>query len=97
MTISINLDDLTQEHVDRCAPHIGGCSYSAPCIIGTLIDDDLADCDQIGIDHLLAERAISAPLAQWEEIIALQFAFDSSDASMLSLILAQRGLKWPGQ
>lgn len=93
MTISINLDDLTQEHIDRCAPHIGECRYDAPCIIGTL-SEDLGPIAS-SIDVLVGMGRVSMPDEQREEAHALQCAFDGRYVGFLIELLAKRGLKWP--
>lgn len=38
--INLDLRNLTQAHIDEALPHIGGCRYNDPCIIGTLIPVD---------------------------------------------------------
>ena len=101
MTISINLDDLTQEHIDRCAPFIGECEYDAPCIIGTLMPFEAADqirareFDDESIDYLVKKGAVIIPAEQEVEAKALQSAFDRHDSMELSRLLAKRGLAWP--
>lgn len=41
MKAKINLDQLTQAHVDEAMVNFGvGCNYAAPCIIGTLVHPD---------------------------------------------------------
>lgn len=35
--MKIDLRNLTQDKVDEALPHVGSCSYEAPCIIGTLL------------------------------------------------------------
>ena len=38
--IQIDLRNLTQAHVDAAMPHMGACSYTSPCIIGTLMTEE---------------------------------------------------------
>lgn len=39
----VDLDSLTQEQFDRAMQHTGSCRYSAPCIIGAMLPQDVID------------------------------------------------------
>lgn len=92
--IQIDLRNLTQNHLDACLPHLGACSYAAPCIIGTLIPEDqrehmdLARDPKAGafltIDELVKQGLIQFPDAIQERAARrLQEAFDESNADEL--------------
>lgn len=94
--ITINLDDLTQTHIDECAPKLGDCTYSAPCIIGTLVPP--AERKRLGafrLGRLIAADSVSVSRDQLDEANRLQMAFDTGDTGALTHLLAKRGLVWP--
>jgi hypothetical protein len=110
MNIKLDLNDLTQERVDEATPHLGiGCTYAAPCIIGTLVPVKLretldegelfcADEPDVAITDstvttLALEGYFEFPEGQREEAQELQTAFDNGNAVYLELLLAKRGLK----
>ncbi len=103
--ITINLDDLTQAHIDEAAPHIGKCTYSAPCIIGALMtpkEREAADKPRVGcraspmINSLVDDHRVRlADPDQLQELSDLQYAFDTGNITMLTRRLAKRGLTWP--
>ena len=96
MTIRIDLNDLTQAHVNECAPYLGKCSYDAPCIIGTLLPVEVRkEFGGMSIYSLIVGGWVSAPKEQENEIEELQGAFDDGDTPRLVNMLYARGLVWP--
>src|SRR3546814_13845040 len=55
MVIAINLDDLTQAHIDQAAPHIRQCTYSSPCIIGAMMTPEQRE---VADQHRSEERRV---------------------------------------
>ncbi|WOF44337.1 hypothetical protein KNJ79_05240 [Sphingopyxis indica] len=106
MTIHIDLNNLTQAHIDEAAPNIRECTYSSPCIIGALMTPEeqlLADRpleDTVGSMHIgglvKAGRVVLADPGQLCELKQLQEAFDHGDVDDLIELLDRRGLKWTG-
>lgn len=41
--VKLDLRNLTQAHIDEALPKIGQCKYAAPCIIGTLMPEDVRE------------------------------------------------------
>lgn len=82
--VKIDLNDLTQAHLDECRPHLGrDCTYRAPCIIGTLIPKDLRE-DPIfpqhaGINGIRITHFLELVPDQVNDLALLQDAFDSGD------------------
>src|SRR3546814_13080381 len=108
MVIAINLDDLTQAHIDQAAPHIRQCTYSSPCIIGALMTPEqreVAD-KHIGLDASGTSTEISTLVNeghvvlvdpdQLTEVQEIQSAFDAGRVGQLTKLLEVRGLKWTG-
>lgn len=82
-TIQLDLNDLTQAHLDEAKPICGevGCLYSAPCIIGTLVPKyrrlELDSLMGASISTLEAEGRVEFPDAeQSRDAQAMQSAFD---------------------
>lgn len=104
--IKINLDDLTQAHIDEAAPFLRHCSYSAPCIIGALMpehlraaaDDPLEDSDGSASIEALVKcgRIELADPSQIHALGDIQDAFDAGDVLKLEALLDARGLQWTG-
>jgi len=102
---TIDLNNLTQAHVDEAAPHIGKCTYSAPCIIGALMTPEEREAadeplrgghDPSAIRMLVADcRVRLADPDQLQKLSDLQYAFDTSNTTALTRLLAKRGLAWP--
>src|SRR3546814_10174470 len=95
MVIAINLDDLTQAHIDQAAPHIRQCTYSSPCIIGALMTPEqreVAD-KHIGLDASGTSTEISTLVNeghvvlvdpdQLTEVQEIQSAFDAGRVGQL--------------
>jgi hypothetical protein len=78
-TIKIDLRDLTQAHLDECAPALGTCSNAAPCIIGTLMTRDERNYRLFAsVVSLKKEGVLEIPDDQYVDAIAMQAAFDQS-------------------
>lgn len=107
MTIHIDLNNLTQAHIDEAAPNIRECTYSSPCIIGALMApeertsaDKSVTGDEVGSAHIgglvRAGRVVLADPEQLRELEQLQTAFDHGNVDDLIKLLDRRGLKWTG-
>ena len=82
--IKIDLRDLTQEHLDEAFKHLGDCDYTAPCIIGVLMEESdrfrinsaLIDQYQDGISYLVLDGLVSIPADQLIDAQYMQDQFD---------------------
>src|SRR3546814_11523464 len=108
MVIAINLDDLTQAHIDQAAPHIRQCTSSSPRIIGALLTPEqreVAD-KHIGLDASGTSTAASTlanedhvVLVDPDQLPAVQEihpAFDDRRIGQQTKLLAYHGHKGPG-
>jgi len=94
--IKIDLRDLTDAHVAQALPHLGKCSYSAPCIIGTLLTQDARErfdkSSIIGLSSavggLIEDGLLTLPDEQRVLATALQRAFDSGKREAFDAQLA---------
>lgn len=77
--IKIDLRDLTQAHLDECAPALGQCYNTAPCIIGTLMTPDERNYRPCGsVLTLRSDGILEIPDEQIEDAMRMQWAFDQS-------------------
>lgn len=77
--IKIDLRDLTQAHLDACAPVLGQCFNTAPCIIGTLMTPDERSYRPCGsVLTLRSDGILEIPDEQVEDAMDMQRAFDQS-------------------
>ena len=91
--IKIDLRDLTQAHLDECAPVLGSCSNSAPCIIGTLMTPDERNYRPLAsVGSLRREDILEIPDEQVEDAMRMQWAFDQSRWDDL-LVIANKYVK----
>lgn len=94
-SITLDLNDLTQANVDEAMPHMGACSYSSPCIIGSLMTPEqretlaaTAGYDTTDINALVEEGVIAfADPDQLIHAMALQELFDAKRPSRLAELL----------
>ena len=89
--IGIDLNNLTQAHLDEAKPHMGKCRYSSPCIIGALLTpshrDYLdSDGDDQSVGVLQYKGFVRVPDDQLLDAIHLQTAFDDRDWSKVEEI-----------
>ena len=94
MTIKIDLNNLTQKHLDECKPHVGNrCTYSAPCIIGTLIPvNERGACDahsSSSIGTLVTYDVLKVPAEQLDDARKLQSAFDCDNWDLVTQIASK--------
>lgn len=86
MTIELNLNDLTQEKLDLALSKIGGpiCTYSQPCIIGTIFTDEQMELvkeqrlNNLGIGYMIDQEFVSFPEDQVQDAKLLQAQFDGN-------------------
>jgi hypothetical protein len=90
MLIRLNLNKLTQAHIEEARPNKGGCSYSAPCIIGALMTPRQREylkkrkLDDAGIENLICDRIIAFPTSeQGKQARMVQYAFDCKDSATI--------------
>ena len=92
--VKLDLNDLTQAHLDECRPHCGwGCTYDAPCIIGTLIPKDVREDPAMpqhsGINGGRIQKFVRTIPEQMPDLVALQDAFDSGDWDRLVAVASK--------
>lgn len=79
----IDLNDLTEDHLDACRPHLGVQAYNAPCIIGTLIPKEVREesgfPQGVGINSERIKQFLDFPPEQYDDLTELQNRFDSAD------------------
>lgn len=85
--IKIDLRDLTQAHLDECAPVLGQCYNTAPCIIGTLMTLEERQYRPCGsVLTLRSDGILEIPDDQLKDAVDLQRAFDQSRWDVLVAI-----------
>jgi len=79
----IDLNDLTQAHLDECRPHMGVEAYKAPCVIGTLLPKEVREDPEfpqyIGINSERIKAFVEFIPEQLDDLTELQYHFDSSN------------------
>jgi len=79
----IDLNDLTQAHLDEARAKLGMQTYRAPCIIGTLIPKEVREDPDFpqsaGINGERIKQFVEYPLEQFDDLTKLQDRFDSGD------------------
>lgn len=79
----INLNDLTQAHLDEAMAQLGMNTYRAPCIIGTLIPKDVREDvtfpQHTGINGDHIKEFVEFPPEQLDDLTELQDRFDNGD------------------
>lgn len=90
--IEINLNNLTQAKYDEAKGNMGQCSYSAPCIIGTLVPERKRDeldfaGEDTNIGNLVNEQLVDLPWGQLQDARQMQKAFDDArDDDLFNLV-----------
>ena len=93
--ITIDLNDLTEEYLEfSLLNRAYGCMYSSPCIIGTLIPENLRtrldNCsDNTTIRNLIRLGYIKLPEDQIDDAIKLQGYYDTNNDSGLEELVAK--------
>jgi hypothetical protein len=91
--IVIDLNNLTQDHLDECRPHLGVSRYRAPCIIGTLIPqeerEDSFFPQGAGINSASILDYLTVIPDQMDDLKALQSCFDNDDWSGVLKVAAK--------
>jgi hypothetical protein len=91
MIIHLDLNNLTQAHIEEARPHKGKCSYNSPCIIGALMTPEQREyLEKKGLDResitSLVESGIAtfANCRQAVRARAVQYAFDCEDSATIN-------------
>jgi hypothetical protein len=94
--IKIDLNNLTQAHVDEAMPNMGECTYASPCIIGTLIPKgmrenlDRAYIGQPNVSQLVDMGLIQFPNEeQAKDAREIQEAFDEQNEDLFRELIAK--------
>ena len=81
--VKIDLNDLTQAHLDECRPHLADGRYCAPCIVGTLIPKEMREDPDFpqhaGINGIRITHFLELVPEQVNDLALIQDAFDSGD------------------
>lgn len=90
MSVAIDLRELTDRRLRTALETMGkACLYTAPCIIGTLIERgdrkqlDHADVDETSVAELVKAGLLVVPDDQFDAACALQAAYDNRDKAAL--------------
>lgn len=85
--IKIDLRDLTPEKLAECKPHLGECTYAAPCVIGTLMSP--SERSRHSNCSIAFYPDVKLLAEQEGDVVAIQDAFDGGDWGRVKRIAAK--------